>query len=83
MLNLVLSLVGVMNNMKINQYQIHQIIYGYRMWFNVFNYTNIPKKKNCAKICIIVKNIIGKGIFCNKIFLQNNYQKKIILGQCN
>jgi hypothetical protein len=25
MLNLVLSLVGVMNNMKINQYQIHYI----------------------------------------------------------
>jgi len=46
MLNLVLTFVGVMNNMKINQYQIHYI---YRMWFNGFKYINIPTFFFCAK----------------------------------
>jgi hypothetical protein len=34
MFNLMLPLVEVMNIMKINQYQIHYKMYGYRAWFN-------------------------------------------------
>jgi hypothetical protein len=41
MLNLVLPLVGIMNIVKINQYQIHYNIYGYRLWFNGFKYTKV------------------------------------------
>ncbi len=40
------------------------------MWFNGFKYTNIAMFVFCAKFCIIVKIIIGKGIFCDKIFLE-------------
>jgi hypothetical protein len=40
MLNSMLPLVGIMNIIKINQYQTHLKNYnGYRMWFNGLNYT--------------------------------------------
>jgi hypothetical protein len=38
MLNSMLLLVGIMNIMKTNQYQIHLQMYGYRMWFNDLKY---------------------------------------------
>ncbi len=50
MLNLVLPLVGLMNIMKINQYQIHWGMYGYRMEFTGLKYikTNILFLQNFA-----------------------------------
>ncbi len=35
-------LVGIMNIMKINQYQIHQEMYGCRVWFNGLNQYMFP-----------------------------------------
>jgi hypothetical protein len=52
MLNLVLPVVGIMNIMNINQYQIHYGMYGYNVWFNGFKCTKTNFFKIIKKLYI-------------------------------
>jgi hypothetical protein len=77
MLTLVLPLVGIMNIMNINQCQIHNGMYGYKVWFNGF-------KCNKTNVFLYVQHLtLLQSSFWKGILKKNLTRRIIFLGQCS